>query len=90
MAMKITKTIYFHRGDVVESEGTLYIYLGKNVWMSKDTHTIYHGRNTVAVSDNRDINLGLTYITDGSVIDTILEGIPKVNGVLLKDICSIK
>lgn len=83
--MNITKTIYFHRGDVVEFESTLYMYLGNNVWMGKDTHTLYHGRNTVTVSGNRNVHLGLTYIAEGKVANTLFQGIPEINDILLKN-----
>lgn len=73
---KINK-IMFERGDYVEQFGSIYIYLGNTMWMSKNSGDIFTGPSTYTIREGYNLNLKLRYVMNGQEALVLFDGIPK-------------
>lgn len=70
----------FERGDYVETFQGFFIYLGNSLWLSRDTHALYKGKNQYTIPKERKdhrIAITLSFICEGDVVTHLLKGIPE-------------
>lgn len=80
---KILK-LEFERGDYAETPQGFFIYLGENLWVDRDSLTLYQGKNQYSVLEGHNLNLTLFYICEGKVVKHLLKGIPEQKDCYVK------
>lgn len=76
--------ITFERGDYVELSQGFFIYLGNNLWLNRDSHTLYRGSNKCLFPKGSSPHFTFSYICEGDIVNHLLEGMPEQKDIYVK------